>query len=330
MKSKLNILLLLVLFSTGVAAAPRTLITVIVNGGNWSSTSTWSLGRIPANNDSIVIPAGYTVILDNSYTLNNVYINIAGTLNFNQNNTLALDVNSVVNIQSGGTLTATHPTPNELLTINGVTKYDGKTDGSIPGPVQANVMTGSSPSGFSEVILPVNFVSFTAIRGDGTVQLNWNTTGEINNSHFEVERSADGSAWQTIGNVAPGTSSLANSYTYTDEAAPVAQTEYRIRQVDFNGNSLYSSVVVVGAAANSTARAKIFANGKTVSIFPENISGSRITVRVITMGGQVLQQETVEAASGRIDLSVSTASTGIYVVQVTDGSQWALAKKVML
>ncbi|HXD77741.1 MAG TPA: G8 domain-containing protein, partial [Puia sp.] len=117
MKSKFYVFTLLALISTGLVAAPRNLITAKVNGGDWSSPSTWNLGSVPQNNDSIVIPAGYTVILNNSYTLNNVDVVIAGTLNFNQNKTLALDAASMVSILSGGTLTASHPTPNELLTI---------------------------------------------------------------------------------------------------------------------------------------------------------------------------------------------------------------------
>lgn len=329
MKTKLYTLLLLTLISTGLLATPRTLITAKVNGGNWSATSSWSPARIPQNGDSIVIPAGFTVIFNASYTLTNIYIAIGGTLNFNQNNTLALDAASIVYILSGGTLTATHPTPNELLTINGVTKYDGKTDGTISGPVAATAMTGPSPSGFTMVTLPVSFVDFSAGRSNGTVRLEWNTANENNNSHFEIERSANGSDWEAIGNVAAGILS-SDSYTYTDEAAPAAQTQYRIRQVDLDGNFGYSKVALVGAIATTAAQATIVASGKTVSIFPENGSGSRLVVRLITMGGQVLQQQSFEATAGRIDLNLSTSATGVYIVQVTDGSQWSVVRKVML
>ena len=331
MKTKLYTLLLLTLISTGLTAAPRNPITAKVNGGNWSSPSTWTLGSTPQNNDSVVIPAGYTVILDNSYTLNNVYIAIAGTLNFNQNNTLALDAASVVNILSGGTLTATHPTPNELLTINGVTKYNGKVDVSISGPAAASALTGPDPAGFTVVVLPVTFVSFSANRSEGSVELVWNTANENNNSHFDIERSANGSDWETIGTIAAGTGSLENNYSYTDEAAPAAQTQYRIRQVDLDGNDQYSTVVLVnGTATTATAQVTIFASGKTVSIVSEKASGSRIFVRVITIGGQVLQQQSFASTMGRIDLNVATSTTGVYVVQVTDGAQWSVAKKVML
>jgi hypothetical protein len=332
MKAKLYTLLLLTLISSDLLAGPRTLIKAVSNGGNWSGTSTWSLGRVPQDGDSIVIPAGYTVTIDNSYNLNNVYISISGTLNFDQNNTLALDAASVVYILSGGTLTATHPTPNELLTISGVTKFNGKTDGTISGPVAATAMTGADPAGFTMVTLPVSFVSFSASRGNGTVQLVWNTANELNNSHFEIERSANGSDWVTIGNVAAGNNAQADTYTYTDEAAPAAQTQYRIRQVDFDGNYGYSKVALVGgaAAATASAQATIIATGRTISIFPENVSADRLIVRVMTINGQVVQQQAFGSAAGRIDLTVSGSTTGVYIVQVTDGRQWSLVKKMML
>lgn len=327
MKAKFYIHLVLVLISTGLAAAPRTLITATVNNGNWSSAGTWNLDRVPQTNDSIVIPAAYTVVVDNSYTLNNVYILIGGTLNFNQNNKLALDINSVVNIVAGGTLTATHPTPNELITINNTTVYNGKDDGTLTGPLEATSTTGG---GFTEVTLPVNFVSFAANRSNGTVQLVWSTSNEINNSHFEVERSANGSDWETIGDVAAGANSMGDTYTYTDEAAPAAQTQYRIRQVDLNGNYAYSSVVLVSGTTTTNTQVRIVSTGKTVSIFPGTESGGRIIVRVITIGGQVLQQQSFGSTPGRIDLTVATSTTGVYVVQVTDGSQWSIAREVML
>ncbi|HLI92221.1 MAG TPA: G8 domain-containing protein, partial [Puia sp.] len=291
MKTKIYYPFLLALISTGLHAAPRTPITATINGGNWSSTSSWNLNRIPKNNDSVIIPAGFTVVFDNSYSLNNIYIALTGTLNFKQNNTLALDAASIVDILNGGTLTSTHPTPNELLTINGVTKYDGKTDVTISGPVAATAMTGASPAGFSMVTLPVSFVSFSAARDNGAIELAWSTGNEMNNSHFEIERSTSGSDWETIGHVAAGASCLADGYSYTDEAAPASQTQYRIRQVDLDGNYEYSKIVLVSAAATETAQATIFAAGKTVSIIPANGSASRLIVRVFTMGGQILQQQ---------------------------------------
>jgi hypothetical protein len=329
MKLKLYIFLLLALPTVTFAGA-RTLNQAVTNGANWSNSNTWSQSRIPQNGDSIVIPAGYNVILDNSYSLNNVYITIAGTLDFKQNNQLSLDNASVVSILSSGIVMADHTTPNEVISIGGVNKYIGKTDIALFGPALASSSTGVSPLGFSTPSsLPVTFISFSADRTDaGTIQLTWNTENEINNSHFEVERSNNGSDWSSIGTVAAGTSSLADSYTFTDESAPTAQTWYRLRQVDLDGKSMYSKVALISATA--TSKASIVTNGKMVSIFPANVSGGRLMVRLISLGGQVLQQQSFDAASSRICLTASISIPGIYIVQVTDGNTWSMVQKVML
>jgi hypothetical protein len=330
MKTKLYLLLLLAAPSAAFAGA-RTLNKAIKTTADWSKSATWSLGRLPQSGDSIVIPAGSTITFDQSATLNNVYITIGGTLDFDPNNSLALDNTSVVSILNGGMLTATHPTPNELLSIGGVDKYVGKTDISLGGPAIASSSTSSSPTGFSSkpIMLPVVFVSFEADRvSNGTVQLSWTTANEVNNSHFEIQRSTDGSDWTTLGTVAAGGNSVADSYTFTDENALAVQTMYRIQQVDLDGNSMFSKIVMTGATAN--AQVTIVATGRMVTVLPEKLTGSRLMVRVITLGGQVLQQQTFESASSRIDLSLSTATNGIYLVQVTDGGQWSVVKKVML
>lgn len=330
MKTKLYTLLLLSIPTVTFAGA-RTTIEAVKTQSNWSTNSSWSLNRLPKDGDSIVIPAGNTIVFDQSQTLNNVYITIAGTLNFNQNNSLTLNNTSLVSILNGGILTATHPTPNELVTIGGVTKYDGKTDNTIAGPAVASSNTSTSPSGFAitPMTLPVTFVSFSAVRtNDGAVQLTWTTANEMNNGHFEVEHSLDGSNWTSLATVAAGNNSLGDSYSYTDETATAAQTSYRIRQVDIDGKYMYSKVVMIGATA--TTQTTIIAIGKTVTIFPEKLSGGHLMVRLITLGGQVLQQQSFETASSRIDLTLSTSVNGMYLVQVTDGSQWSVVKKVML
>ncbi|GGB11430.1 G8 domain-containing protein [Puia dinghuensis] len=330
MKTKFYLLIILALTTTNFVSA-RTTNKATATNGNWSSTSTWDLGRIPQNGDSIVIPAGNTVVVDMSASLNDVYITIGGALNFNQNKSLALDNASVVSILSTGMLTATHPTPNQLLSIGGVVKYDGKNDVTVAGPAVANSASGVSPTGFSSapLTLPVTFTEFTAIRSDnGIVNITWNTVNEINNSHFDLERSTDGSEWSTITTIAAGNNLQANSYNYTDEAAPAGQIWYRIRQVDLDGNYMYTKIVLVSATAN--AQATIITSGKTVTIFPEKMSGSRLVVRLISLGGQVMQQQSFESASSRIDLSLSTSPNGIYLVQVTDGNQFSMVKKVMM
>ncbi|MNK34400.1 NHL repeat protein [compost metagenome] len=65
--------------------------------------------------------------------------------------------------------------------------------------------------------LPVKLTAFTAKTVGGTVQLNWETTSETNNSHFVIQKSVNGSTWTDVAKVASkaekGNSSVPLNYT---------------------------------------------------------------------------------------------------------------------
>ena len=334
MKTKFYTLLLLTLTYAMQAEAAKTLNQAVKNFVNWSSPGTWSQNRVPASGDSVVIPSGYIIFLDIKPTLNNVDIMVDGALEINPNSGLVLDNNSVVNVVNGALMNSTTFAASSVITIGGVTKFQGNKDGFLTGPAIADKNTGTSPTGFSSnpVSLPVTWVSFSAIRTGEAVTLNWSTVNEKNNSHFEVERSLDGSNWNTIGTVEAGVMGQADAYSYTDETAGTAETWYRLRQVDLDGQSEYSKVVTVGgtnATATTTPKTTIFAAGKTVNIRFAEPTNSRMTVRLISLGGQVLAQESIEAASSTISMSASNLPAGIYVVYLADGKGFSTAQKVL-
>ncbi|HPI37804.1 MAG TPA: T9SS type A sorting domain-containing protein [Ignavibacteriaceae bacterium] len=103
-------------------------------------------------------------------------------------------------------------------------------------------------------IVPVEFYSsmFELIYFEGTAQLNsillrWATASEMDNQGFYIQRSDDNSVWTEIGFVAgQGNSSITNHYTFIDTPITLQGTYgYRLRQVDYYGNSIYSYVVSV-------------------------------------------------------------------------------------
>ncbi|MEP7318573.1 MAG: alpha-amylase family glycosyl hydrolase, partial [Panacibacter sp.] len=78
-----------------------------------------------------------------------------------------------------------------------------------------------------EVILPVNLLSFTASKtSQHTVEVTWSTTSEINNHHYEVERSNNGTSFTALASVQPSASvAQVKQYRYTD-AAPLTGVNY--------------------------------------------------------------------------------------------------------
>jgi hypothetical protein len=93
-------------------------------------------------------------------------------------------------------------------------------------------------------IIPVELTSFAASVNGTSVNLNWSTATELNNSGFEIERKSSSSTWTKIGFVAGhGTTSEAKNYSYSDNNLSTGNYSYRLKQVDFDGTYEYSNIV---------------------------------------------------------------------------------------
>lgn len=78
----------------------------------------------------------------------------------------------------------------------------------------------------------------------------WTTASEVNNDFFEIQRSADGHNFETIGLVdGTGSTSSYSNYNFTDAGPLQGLNYYRLRQNDYNGNFEYSEIVKVEVAS---------------------------------------------------------------------------------
>lgn len=92
--------------------------------------------------------------------------------------------------------------------------------------------------------LPVEYMYFEAVEKDGKPLLRWATASEVNNSHFEVQRSTDGERWEPLGKVNGfGTAYIVNEYRFADDQPRTGTNYYRLKQVDYDGAFEYSPVV---------------------------------------------------------------------------------------
>ena len=97
-------------------------------------------------------------------------------------------------------------------------------------------------------VVPVEWMSFTGENQGSFNQLDWSVASQIDVSHYEVERSIDGvSEFETIGKILSyGSSSEVVEYEYQDyDVARAGQYYYKIKQVDLDGNSSYTEVIVI-------------------------------------------------------------------------------------
>jgi subtilisin-like proprotein convertase family protein len=86
-------------------------------------------------------------------------------------------------------------------------------------------------------VVPVELTRFDATTSGRAVNLVWETASETNNAGFEVQLQ-QGETWTTLGFVeGHGTTTEANTYAYTAENLLPGSHSFRLRQVDFDGQS---------------------------------------------------------------------------------------------
>jgi hypothetical protein len=142
--------------------------------------------------------------------------------------------------------------------------------------------------------LPVNLVSFNAARNNAAVLLNWETSTEINNSGFAIERNTTGT-WEQVGFVnslaQAGNSTDKLDYQFTDINNFKGISEYRLREVDMSGQSKYSMIRTVRSASQS-GKIIIYPNPSTdgsvnISFDQGNVARN---ISIIDLSGKLVKQ----------------------------------------
>jgi hypothetical protein len=111
--------------------------------------------------------------------------------------------------------------------------------------IQWTVRTGSAciRTPFTiDCTLPVELVSFDAVRSGQVVNLYWKTATEIDAKSFVIERSLNGIDFTAIGEVRATNSKSGAIYEFTDQNPVQANSYYRLRQIDFNGDYEHSGI----------------------------------------------------------------------------------------
>lgn len=191
---------------------------------------------------------------------------------------------------------------------------------------------GSGASGwgtglaFCQDPLPVELLSFNAVKTGGSALLLWQTATEINNNFFRVEKSADGFNFSSIGIVfGAGNSNQLLDYSFVD-ATPVSGINYyRLAQVDFDGTEHLSQMVSLDfSGVNEMDDISIYPNPVSLEstlniVVPPDEQGF---MQISDINGRIIYSERVTGGdqpvqvTARSDLFV----TGVYFITFVTGS----------
>jgi hypothetical protein len=169
------------------------------------------------------------------------------------------------------------------------------------------------------VILPVTYTYFNARKVNNDAVLSWETATEINSDYFEIQTSADGKSFTALGRLkAAGNSSTPKSYSYVDRNITIGDHFYRLKQVDRDGKSEYSTVRLV---ENNTID-----NGKGLLIAPnpasDNIhinlgrSNEVKALNIYTVDGKKVFTKNLTAEESETSVSTAIFQAGTYIAEL--------------
>ncbi|MEO9099018.1 MAG: T9SS type A sorting domain-containing protein [Ginsengibacter sp.] len=173
-------------------------------------------------------------------------------------------------------------------------------------------------------ILSTNLINFNAKNiNDKNALLYWTTTGEINNNHFEIQRSGTYSDFKTIGTLqGAGTATTqSQDYTFTDNFPDDGTNYYRIKLIDDSGNTSFSPVVPVKF---NFKKIVFYPNPAQDKIYIRNnsnfSSGKNLVIKLFDFSGRVIFKQIVKSYGFDI-ITVNIPgkiSNGLYVITVTN------------
>lgn len=168
--------------------------------------------------------------------------------------------------------------------------------------------------------LPVQIISFDAVRNGSAALLSWTTIKEINNKGFEIERSLDGILWEKLGFAnskfnANSPSSL--KYNFVDNNPVKGVNYYRLKQIDLDAKFAYSIIrSVIFDQGNNTL---VYPNPSQNEVFVDGLAGNE-TISLYDAAGQIVINNFLVSDS-KIRIPLDKLIPGIYFIRIIETNQ---------
>jgi Secretion system C-terminal sorting domain/Domain of unknown function (DUF5122) beta-propeller len=200
---------------------------------------------------------------------------------------------------------------------------------------------GTAVVGFINV-LPVELSSFNAMLNENDITLRWETSTEVNNRGFEIEKKISQTSiidnrWNKIGFVeGHGNSNSSKKYSFADKKLTGGgKFQYRLKQIDNDGRFKYSNVIEVKVTPNENSLLQNYPNPfNPVTNFKfQIVKPGLVTLKIYDILGKevsTIVNEELEAGYYSYKWDASKLASGIYFYKINAGSYTEVKKMLMI
>lgn len=188
----------------------------------------------------------------------------------------------------------------------------------------------------NNLALPVNFTSIKAYQANTAIAVEWKVSNQLNIQQYEIERSADGSAFSKMATQAVNmTSGSDAAYSWLDLNPLTGDNFYRIRSVGNSGDIKYSPVVNVKIGKEKAA-INVYPNpvaNRILNLQFTDMEKGIYSIRLLNTMGQVVftQQLTHNGGSAAQSISLGKSMAGgSYRLEIIQPDNSRTAKTVSI
>jgi hypothetical protein len=218
----------------------------------------------------------------------------------------------------------------------------GNASGSDPYTRTVTNLTGNFTAygaGSPNSQLPIELLNFDATPVENTVVLDWTTASETNNDYFLIERSVDGNSFNTISQLKGAGNSIQKLvYTITDPFPIEGVSYYRIKQVDFDGQSSVSAIRSVNYfKTNLPVNNAVFVvypnptENSAQLFFPNREANQSVMVSVYEVSGKLIYSKIAELNEQEQKIQLPDhLPAGAYFIMCSSGDQSYKQKLIVM
>ncbi|MDP2303908.1 MAG: agmatine deiminase family protein [Ignavibacteria bacterium] len=208
-------------------------------------------------------------------------------------------------------------TGTKLVYYISVTSNSGK---QITRPITA-------PNGYfttiADVAVPVELINLRIFTHGNSLTINWQTITETNNYGFEIERknlnhNLSSNEWEMLGFIeGKGTSAISSSYEFKDVVQTGGNYQYRLKQIDYNGQFTFYSLSEVDIIPFEFDLYQNYPNpfNPTTTISFQIPNEEFVSLKIYDILGneiQTLLNKIVKPGIHNIQFEASSLASGIY------------------
>jgi hypothetical protein len=160
---------------------------------------------------------------------------------------------------------------------------------------------------------------FSASLQGRYVQFNWQMSNENSVDYYEMERSADGTNFSSIGTI-PATNR--RFYSLQDASPLTGVIFYRLKIIDKDGKRLYSDVRTI--TINKSIGVMVYPNPAKAVInvkLPESLINKKTIISLSSMDGKLLFSSKMSAAGQTAIIDVSKFANGKYHIRIATDTE---------